>query len=237
MPDFPTVVAAIRDAVCAILRVKQAQAQGQFEVAFVGSGWCINAGRYVVTAHHIFNDGIARNPADKFFVFVVPGNGPAAYHTPVVGVPFEDAAIDMAILEIVAPPNYQLSVIGVTFSSPPDGAHVLTFGFPSPSIVAANVDKQGNWLGGNLLLKGHANEGIVSAQYNLGSDYVYELNVGWHHGESGGPVLTLDPVAAFAMMQFYRNIQSPHGVVAGPHMGRALSQMKAALSAHGAIIV
>src|SRR5438552_18202247 len=95
MPDFPTVVAAIRDAVCAILRVKQAQTQGQFEVAFVGSGWCINAGRYVVTAHHIFNDGIARNPADKFFVFVVPGNGPAAYHTPVVGVPFEDAAIDM----------------------------------------------------------------------------------------------------------------------------------------------
>jgi len=56
---------------------------------------------------------------------------------------------------------------------------------------------------------------------------MYEFNVGWHHGGSGGPVLRLDvPIAAFTVMQQYRNIESPHGVVAGPHRGCALSAIR-----------
>ena len=82
----------------------------------------------------------------------------------------------------------------------------------------------------------HANEGIVSAQYVVVGVRIYELNVGWHHGESGGPVVTLtDPPAAFSLMQYYRNIQSPHGTVAGPHCGRSLSAIQAELVGLGCI--
>jgi hypothetical protein len=115
--------------------------------------------------------------------------------------------------------------------------HVLTYGFPAPIIQSANVDQQGNWAGGNLLLKAHANEGIVSAQYEFNNQAVYELNVAWHHGESGEPIFSLDHGAVFAMMQFYRNIQSPHGTVAGPHVWRAVSLFQSALQSHGAAIV
>jgi len=240
MADFSSAIAAVRDSVCGILRVRPVQpavTPPQFQVGFVGSGWCISSKRYIATAHHIFDSGNPRNPVDKFFAFVVPGNGSLAYHAPVVAVPFDDPTIDMAILEISAPASYQLSTAPVTFARPRDGAEVVTYGFPAPTIASAQVDQDGNWAGGNLLLKAHANEGIVAAQYDFGPHYSYELNVGWHHGESGGPIFSLEPHAVFAMMQFYRNIQSPHGTVAGPHMGRAVSLMASALTAYGAVIV
>jgi hypothetical protein len=63
------------------------------------------------------------------------------------------------------------------------------------------------------------------------------LNVGWHHGESGGPILALEPVAVFALMQFYRNITGPHGVVAGPHMGRSIAVIESKLREVGAKVV
>src|SRR2546430_13943467 len=102
--------------------------------------------------HHVFDDGKARNPSDKFYAFVVPDNGPVAYHAPVVAVPFEDPVIDMAILEVAPPASYRLSAVPVTFARPRDGSHVLTYGFPSPTIAAASVDQDGNWLRRRLFL-------------------------------------------------------------------------------------
>jgi hypothetical protein len=68
--------------------------------------------------------------------------------------------------------------------------------------------------------KSHANEGIISAKYEMGIKTIYELNVGWHHGESGGPIaIPFMPPTVFSIMQNYRNIQSPHGIMAGPHCG------------------
>jgi hypothetical protein len=111
---------------------------------------------------------------------------------------------------------------------------VVTVGYPAPEIVNLNVDLHGNFVGGQFFLKSHANEGIVSAQYILGGVPVYELNVGWHHGESGGPVVAVeDQPAAFLLMQHYRNIQSPHGKVAGPHRGCALSGIQQELERLG----
>lgn len=67
---------------------------------------------------------------------------------------------------------------------------------------------------------------------------MYELNIGWHHGESGGPIVSLtDPLAAFSMMQQYRNVQSPHGIVAGPRRGCALSLIAAELAELGVVPV
>src|SRR2546425_8625659 len=99
MSDFPSAIAAVRDAVCGILRIRPVRPGAhEFQVAFVGTGWCFSPRRYLATAHHVFDDGKARNPSDKFYAFVVPDNGPVAYHAPVVAVPFEDPVIDMAIL-------------------------------------------------------------------------------------------------------------------------------------------
>ena len=42
-----------------------------------------------------------------------------------------------------------------------------------------------------------------------------------------------DQPAVFTLMQHYRNIQSPHGVVAGPHRGCALSGVQQELTALG----
>ena len=74
----------------------------------------------------------------------------------------------------------------------------------------------------------------MSAQYVIGGVQVYELNVGWHHGESGGPIVTLtDQPVAFSLMQHYRNVKSPHGVVAGPHRGCGLSMVRQEITALG----
>jgi hypothetical protein len=158
----------------------------------------------------------------------------------VIEVPFADPVLDLAIVEVGAPsdPGIVVSPIPVTVSPTPDGSQVLTLGFPAPEISAANVDQDRNWLGGTIFLKSHANEGIVSAQYEIDDVLHYELNVGWHHGESGGPVIRFDePAAAISVMQFYRNISTPHGIVAGPHMGRALQCIEATLRRYGARFV
>ncbi len=66
---------------------------------------------------------------------------------------------------------------------------------------------------------------------------MYELNVGWHHGESGGPITTIDdPPTVFSVMQHYRNVQAPQGIVAGPHRGRALEAIQTDLTSFGAKI-
>ena len=96
-----------------------------------------------------------------------------------------------------------------------------------------NFDSEGNYGGGQFFLKSHANEGIVAGQYEHSGAHVFELNVGWHHGESGGPVFRLAPLAAFALMQSYRGIQSPNGVYAGPHQGRSINAIRAALESLG----
>jgi hypothetical protein len=234
--------------VVAVFRFRQVRSQttkkgkvrpAQYNVGS-GSGFSVVADRYVVTAFHVLNEGRPRNPQDKFLVFVVPGNGDPAFHFPVIAFPIERADLDLAVIEIgpCATQGVHLPAVPVSFTPQADGTRVLTIGFPAPEVVGLNIDPQGNYLGGQFFLKSHANEGIVSAQYLIGPLRVYEFNIGWHHGESGGPVVRLDdPAAAFTVMQQYRNIKSPHGIVAGPHRGCALSALQQDLSRLGATIV
>jgi hypothetical protein len=197
------------------------------------------ADRFLLTAHHILNNGKPRDPQDRFFVFSVPGNGEVAHHAPVVSFPIENLQTDMTILEIAAPtlPMPPIPAAAVTFGLQQDGERVLTYGFPAPNVAKANVDPNGNWMGGNFFLKAHANEGIVSSHYEMNGQLFYELNVGWHHGESGGPVFRTDPVAGFAIMQQYRNIETPHGTIAGPRQGRSLIVIESELRNIGTVMV
>lgn len=233
-------IATTRSSVVAIFRYRLTNAQtGQYQVGF-GSGFFVVADRYVVTAFHVLNGGQPRDPQDRYVAFVVPGNFQQAYHFPVVGFPLERPDVDLAILELgpCSTPALHVPALPVSFGAHTDGAQVLTMGFPAPEVAGLNIDAQGNYLGGNFFLKSHANEGILAAQYPVGAIHVYEFNVGWHHGESGGPVVRLtEPMAAITVMQHYRNTTGPHGVVPGPRRGCALSAIQNDLVRLGATVV
>lgn len=246
MSDLLTAVPIIREPVAAILRlhiVKPQKAKKgkmrppQIGGALVGSAFCVVENKYLVTAYHILNNSKPRDAKDKFYAFIVPRNGDSAYHFPIISFPLEKPDFDIAVLEVgpCATSGQRIPSIPVSFSQQGDGSRVVTVGFPAPEIVNISLDQQGNYQGGQFFLKSHANEGIVSAQYIIGDVLFYELNVGWHHGESGGPIVALtDPPVAFSLMQHYRNIKSPHGVVAGPHRGCALSVIQQELRNLGA---
>jgi hypothetical protein len=244
MPELSAAITTVRESVVAIARVHLLKPEtvekgkvqpGQVNISF-GSGFCLARDRYIVTAYHVLNGGQPPDPKDKYYAFVVPQNAEAAFHFPVAGIPVQKPEFDMAVLELgpCATPGISIPALPISFAAPPDGTHVMTLGFPAPEVVAVNVDNQGNYLGGQLFLKSHANEGIVAAQYLIGGVQVYELNIGWHHGESGGPIVSLtDPLVAFSMMQQYRNVQSPHGMVAGPRRGCSLAHLANELAALG----
>jgi len=256
MADATDVIASSRDAVCAVLGVTRVEtkvnklkyalrgatpAPVQIQLGFVGTAWCIVESRFLVTAWHVLNNGAPRDPADRFYVFSVPSNQNEAFHFPVIGFPFEDPVSDTAILEIgpSVEPGHTIPAIPVTFSRPPDGSSVVTIGYPSPAIADAQVNEQGEFLGGgHFFLKSHANTGIVAAQYDAGGKWSYEFNVGWHNGESGGPVIRLEPCpAVFSIMQQFRKIQTPIGLAAGPHIGVSLELIQTALLQAGATSV
>ena len=239
MTSLPEAIASIRDGVGALLRVIPGHAPRQFGLAIVGTTWCVATSRVFLTAHHVLNGGDTRDPSHKFYVLSAPGNGHALHYWPVSSFRLEDAARDLAILEAPAPQGLSIPSIPVAMEPPSDGTPVLTYGCPAPAIASASVSDQGDLTSIRTILFTHANTGIVAAQYDAApsTDRLFEFSVGWHHGESGGPVFRLEPeVAAFAVMQHYRNIQGPNGTMAGPRRGLALASIRAELTAAGATL-
>lgn len=245
MANLKAAIPRLRESVAAILKLRLTVPEtnqggthqpAQFEAGW-GSAFAVMTDRYLVTAHHIFNNGQPRQPDARFYALVVPGNGDPFFTFPVVGFPIERPELDMAVLEIepCRTPGIHLPALPVSFEPHADGTDVLTMGFPAPEVVGLNAGPQGDFIGGQFFLKSHANTGIVAANYVPDIAVpVYELNVGWHHGESGGPIATTDEVPiAFSVMQHYRNVQGPHGILAGPRRGLALSAIRTELEALG----
>ena len=240
MPDVMTAVASIRDGVGALLRISPGQVAEQFQLGIVGTTWCVSDRGFFVTAHHVLNEAKPRDPAHKYYVLRAPGNGHALQFWPVAGFQLEDAARDLVLLHAPIPAGVAVPSISVALTAPVDGAAVLTYGCPAPVITGGRVSPQGDLTGIQTVLFTHANTGIVAAQYQAAPlpDVIFEFSVAWHHGESGGPVLVLEPnVGAIAVMQHYRNIQGPHGTMAGPRRGLALASIQPALTAIGATFV
>lgn len=242
MSDVPAAVASVRGSVGALLRISPGGVEGRFEIAIVGTAWCVSANSAFVTAFHVLNNLKPRDPAHDYYVLRAPGNGQVLEHWPVTGFPLEDASRDLAVLVAPVPANagFTVPAIPVALSAPADGTRVLTYGCPAPAITEVRTSADGKLLGISTVLFAHANTGIVAAQYPATPlpDTLFEFSVGWHHGESGGPVIRLAPeVAAFAVMQHYRNIQGPHGMMAGPRRGLALASIRSVLAEVGATFV
>ena len=235
-------IAHIRRSACAILRVRAKRNVSstdpalvpRFEMGFVGSGVCIVEKKYVLTAQHIFNGGQARDVNDKFVVFTLTENNLQAFHCAVIGFPIEHATHDLAVMELGKPVDarFVLEPLPISMDTFVEGSEVVTYGFPSPVVTGANLDAEGNFLGGgNFFLKGHANTGIVSACYDLQGAIHYAFNVDWVHGESGGIVCDLATLHLFTIMQSYRTIGTPNGVMAGPRLGRGFQSIAKELRA------
>lgn len=251
-PDWREAIPRARASVAAILRVRQGAPRAapkkgrprpaKYEAAIVGSAFCVVADRCLVTAHHVLNNHQSRRAQDRFYAVVAPGNGADAFHFPVVGFALEDAALDLAVLQIgpCAVAGGHVAALPIAAEPVADGSAVLAVGFPAPPIAAPNVDAQGNYLGGKLPLASRVNRGILSAQYvDADGGEAFEFNFGWHHGEAGGPILRLDRApAVFALMQGCRPIQGPRGgIMDGPHQGRPLKGIEQMLRELGAEFV
>lgn len=244
-------ISAVRNSVCAVMRLHLKRAErvkkhkvqpAQYQLSFVGTAFGIVSNKYVLTAHHIFNGGSSRDPDDKFYLFVVPDNGPSAHAFPVISFPIERPDIDMAVMEFgpgMGGHAQSIPALPLAKQLPADGTPVLTYAFPSPLIESGgNIDQTGNWLGGGeFFLKAHANDGFVAGQYQTTGFDMLEFNVGWYSGESGGPVISAETGAAVAVMQAYRNIQAPHGIVPGPHLGRSVISLIPELTKLGVQII
>jgi hypothetical protein len=232
-------ISRLRESVAAILKLRMTSPgpPAQFNCGW-GSAFSVVPDKYLVTAFHVLNGGQPREPDAKFYALVVPGNGDPFFTFPVVAFPVERQDLDIAVLEIgpCSTAGIHLPATPVSFAPQADGTQVLTMGFPAPEIGGLNADPQGNFLGGQFFLKSHGNEGIVAAQYVSNNLRIYEVNVAFHHGESGGPIATVDdqPVA-FSLMQHYRNVQGPHGILAGPRRGIGLSAIRHELEALGVV--
>jgi len=248
MPSLGESIAQVRESVVAVMRIRRIPADDEtagsgsgppassdYSISF-GSGFCVLDNRYVITAFHVLNDGAPPDAGDRHYVFTVPANDERAYHFPVISIPVQRPESDIAVLEIgpCASGDIRLPALPISFTPYGDGQRVLTVGFPSPEIHGLGVNADGEFVSGQFFLKSHANEGIVAAHYLMGELPFYELNVAWHNGESGGPIVGLgDSVPAFSLMQQYRNVQTPHGIVPGPRRGVALSRVRSELEALG----
>ncbi len=244
-------VKAVRDSVVALMTVtpvtpekNQAKQKQNFRIAF-GTAWCVANGEYFVTAYHAFNDGKPRDPESKHFLFSVPDNQKRAFHTQVLEVVLEEPEYDLAVLRIdPAGFSEKIGALPVSFDDVEDGTQVVTCGFPAPSVQKANITPEGVWVGGSMFLKSYVNTGIIAGQYLLdgedgteGKRPMYEFNVAWFQGESGGPICSVDPVAALTVMQHYRNVQTPSGAQPGPRRGISLRVIRQQLEALGATVV
>lgn len=234
-------IRAVRDSVGALLRLTLDPTSGTFHVVLTGTVWCVVPDRVFVTAHHVLNDGKARDPNHRYFVVQAPKNGSLLHYWPVTSFLIEDSQRDMVVLEAPVPPGAPIAVpaVPVSLAPPPDGTSVFTYGCPAPVITSATVSPQGDLTSLHTVLFTHAATGIVAAQYPIPTgDTLLEFDVAWHHGESGGPVLSVaDPPVAFSIMQRYRIIQGPLGRMDGPRQGLALVSLGPLLSSLGASLV
>jgi hypothetical protein len=233
---FVEAVAKAREAICAVVRVRRGDG-GAVHVDVSGSAWAAGSPSTFVTASHV----VRPRPAGQRW-YVARRTSPASTALeiwPVAEIALEDADLDVAVLRV--PASTVRAPLPLLLDHVEDGTRVLTFGCPSARIQDAVVSPRGELQGASAFLAPFANEGIVSGHYDVSTEDapprhlgpLYEFNVSWLNGESGGAVIRVEPFGAFAVMQSYRKIPTPIGDVPGPRRGFGLAHLRDRLGALG----
>jgi hypothetical protein len=225
---FVEAVTRARDAIFAVGRVRR-DAAGALRVDVSGTAWAAGTPTTFITASHVVNP---RPPGDRFYVLRRTSAASTELLVwPVEEVALEDADLDVAVLRV--PASTVRDPLPLVLDRVEDGTRVLTFGCPSAKVRDAAVSPRGELLKAHAFLAPFANEGIVSGHYDVSTEEpplrelgpLYEFNVSWLNGESGGAVLRVQPFGAFAVMQSYRRIPTPVGDVPGPRRGFGLTSL------------
>lgn len=225
---FVEAVARARDAICAVVRLRRDDA-GALRVEVSGTAWAAGAPTTFLTASHVVNP---RPEGQRWYV--VRRTSPASTELeiwPVEAVLLDDAELDVAVLRV--PASTVRRPLPLVLEQVEDGTRVLTFGCPSARVQDGVVTPRGELTKAHAFLAPFANEGIVSGHYDVWNEEsparhlgpLYEFNVSWLNGESGGAVIRVQPFGAFAVMQSYRKIPTPLGDVPGPRRGFGLSSL------------
>jgi hypothetical protein len=235
---FVEAVARAREAICAVARVRR-QASGTPRLDVTGTAWAAGTPSTFVTASHVVTP---RTTDDRWYILRRIDAASTKLHVwPVAEVLLDDVDLDVAVLRVPASPVKE--PIPLHLEEVPDGTRVLTFGCPSAKIQNGVLTAQGELLEASAFLAPFANEGIVSGHYEVSTEdapprrlgNLYEFNVSWLNGESGGAVIRVDPFGAFALMQSYRRIPTPVGDVPGPRRGFALTALGPQLRSLGMV--
>lgn len=225
---FVEAVARARDAICAVAHVRR-QPSGAPRLDVAGTAWAAGTPSTFITASHVVNP---RSPDDRWYVLRRVDAASMDLHIwPVTEIVLDDADLDVAVLR--APAATIEQPIPLSLEDVPDGTRVLTLGCPSAKIQNGALTAKGELLKARAFLAPFANEGIVSGHYDVSTEEepirrlgtLYEFNVSWLNGESGGAVIRVEPFGAFAVMQSYRRIPTPVGDVPGPRRGFALAAL------------
>jgi hypothetical protein len=234
---FVEAVARARDAICAVVRVRRDEKAGGTRVDVSGTAWAAGTPVTFVTARHV----VTPRPDDQR-LYVARRTSPASTALelwPVEEIALEHDDLDVAVLRV--PASTVRTPLPLALDHVEDGTRVLTFGCPSARIQDAVVSPRGELRGANAFLAPFANEGIVAGHYDVWTEDspprhlgpLYEFNVSWLNGESGGAVIRVEPFGAFAVMQSYRKIPTPLGDVPGPRRGFGLAHLGDGLRALG----
>ena len=233
---FVEAVARARDAICAVARVRPRPGERP-KLEVTGTAWAAGTRTTFVTASHVVNP---RSAGDRLYILRRVDAASMVLHVwAVTEILLDDADVDVAVLR--APGAAVEHPIPILVDPVPDGTQVLTFGCPSAKLQDAVLSPSGELLKARAFLAPFANEGIVSGHYEVSTEddpprqvgRLYEFNVSWLNGESGGAVIRVEPFGAFAVMQSYRRIPTPVGDVPGPRRGFALATVAPQLRSLG----
>lgn len=176
-PSQPDVFAKARDATWAVSLLRYAP-KGQVEyAAFVGTGFFVSR-HHFITAEHVVNAkllGRTRNLTDRIQIFK---NSPYEGGYSAFKIVYEDASLDIAILEMaLAAPDW----LTISLAEPAEGEAVGSYGYPL--VEFSNVQRATAFSLGRL--------GMVAGYGRDGRTRRMLTTLTATEGNSGGPVFLI----------------------------------------------
>ena len=219
-PSHPDVFAKAREATWAISLLRYAP-KGQVEyAAFVGTGFFVSR-HHFITAEHVVNAtllGRKRNLTDRIRIFK---NSPYETGYSAFKIVYEDASLDIAILEMTLAASDWLTV---SIAEPAEGEAVGSYGYPL--VEFSNVQRATAFALGRLgMVAGYGREGGARRMLTtlIATD-----------GNSGGPVFLMS-TGHVVGVQKAQMTDSAGKDIAGYSVSTPLSEIRDELQKRGIV--